>query len=602
MKKITIVIVGVVLVLLVGAVYFFNKNTPSQAQEQVLLQQTYAISIEYTSLRQQTENVLEKAESFGSYDSWKAEMEEVTKNWKNLEQKSSELEKIANEIANEKIGMEIIPSALAYDKKEINKIIDSAPMGKKIMTLAKHLGTDAKHAQLILNQAQDETSREAYGEEGDVFEKCEQNSMRIKNGCKVAGFVGGVVLSGGASAVAASGALATTTTVVVGADLVLEVTDDEARIALGDKNKVSEMVSSVRTVTEPAAAILTLTNIPGNLSKGIDQLSAISFGADQVKSVIQDEKVLGISIKTDEKGEAKAEIAGLAKEELSKWREENKAIKSNESVEEIINNAKMATEKKVAEKESEVKQAEEKKEVTEKSDNSTESSVAGSGWEGELSSMSGGDNEKRTIDFDFTLNQDGSVSSDSFKKWKQEGDRIKLYGEDESKGYYEFKIGKKDLLLTKIVIGDEIIQPGEEYMGGIAPGGFLKRKSGSKPENEGSQSNKNAMSLTEYNEMDDKGLLKNISSVEKYLGKPDVKTTDDKGRIIYIYYDLVEYESGNLGSVKMAFHNEEDYKSYIENMGGSWESNKENWDESGGGIRATSEIKSADTFKQQYGD
>ncbi|MEF3691526.1 MAG: hypothetical protein V3574_00535 [Candidatus Moraniibacteriota bacterium] len=602
MKKITIVIFGFALVLLAGAFYFFNKKTPSQTQEQDVLEETYAVSVEYLSLRQQTENVLEKAESFTDYDSWKAEMEEVTKNWKNLEQKSSELEKTANEIANEKIGMDIIPSALAYDKEEINKIIDSAPMGKKIMTLANHLGTDAKHAQLILNQAQDETSREAYGEEGDVFEKCEQNSMRIKNGCKVAGFVGGVVLTGGASAVVASGALATTTTVVVGADLVLEVTDDEARIALGDKNKVSEMVSSVRTVTEPAAAILTLTNIPGNLSKGIDQLSAISFGADQVKSVIQDEKVLGISIKTDEKGEAKAEIAGLAKEELSKWREENKAIKSNESAEEIINNAKVATEKKVADKESGAKQVEEKEEVTEKSYNSTENSVAGSGWEGELSSMSGGDNEKRTIDFDFTLNQDGSVSSDSFKKWKQEGDRIKLYGEDESIGYYEFKIGKKDLLLTKIVIGDEIIQPGEEYMGGIAPGGFLKRKSDSKSENEGSQSNKNAISLAEYNEMDDKGILKNISSVEKYLGKPDVKTTDDKGRIIYIYYDLVEYESGNLGSVKMAFYNEEDYKAYIKNMGGSWESNKENWDESGGGVRATSEIKSADTFKQQYGD
>ena len=599
MKKTIMAVVGVALVLLVGAFYFFNKKTPDQTQEQVVLAQSYAVSVEYLSLRQQTENVLEKAESFGDYDSWKAEMEEITKNWKNLEQKSSELEKTANEIANEEVGMEIIPSVLAYEKEEINKIIDSAPMGKKIMTLAKHLGTDAKHAQLILNQAQDETSREAYGEEGDVFEKCEQNSMRIKNGCKVVGFVGGVVLSGGTSAIVASGALATTATVVVGADLVLEVTDDEARIALGDKNKVSEMVSGVRTVTEPAAAILTLANIPGNLSKGIDKLSAVSFGADQVKSVIQDEKVLGISIKTDEKGEAKAEIAGLTEEELSKWREENKAIKSNESAKEVINNAKLAIEKKVIEKENEVKQAKEKKEVAEKSDNNTENSVAGSGWKGTLSSMSGGDNEKRTIDFDFTLNQDGSVNGTSFKKWKQEGDRIKLYGEDESMGYYEFKIGKKDLLLTKIVIGDEIIQPGEEYMGGIAPGGFLDRKSGAKDED--SQSSKDAMPIADYNEMDDKGILKNISSVEKYLGEPDIKTTDDNGRIVYVYYDLVEYESGNLGSVKMAFYNEDDYKSYIKNMGASWESNKENWDESGGGIRVTSEIKSADTFKQQYG-
>ena len=117
------------------------------------------------------------------------------------------------------------------------------------------------------------------------------------------------------------------------------------RIAFGDKNKVSEMVSDIRSVTEPAAAILSLTNIPGNLSKGIDKLSALSFGADQVRSVIQDEKILGISIKTDEKGEVKAEIAGVTQEELPKWKEENKVVKSNESPEEIINNAKMAIEK-----------------------------------------------------------------------------------------------------------------------------------------------------------------------------------------------------------------------------------------------------------------
>ncbi|MGI5841652.1 MAG: hypothetical protein ACOX6N_05545, partial [Patescibacteria group bacterium] len=442
---------------------------------------------------------------------------------------------------------------------------------------------DAKHAQLILNQTQDEISREAYGEEGDVFEKCEQNSMRIKNGCKVAGYVGGVVLTGGASAVVASGALATTATVVVGADLVLEVTEDEARIALGDKNKVSEMVSSIRSVTEPAAAILTLTNIPGNLSKGIDKLSALSFGADQVRSVVQDEKVLGISIKTDENGEVKAEFAGISEEELPKWREDNKAIKSKQSVEEIVNQVK---------EEPKSKEAEIKKENS--------SDIVGSGWKGTLSSMSGGDNEKRTIDFDFTLNQDGSVSGETFKKWVQEGDRIRVYGEDESLGYYEFKTFKKELQLTKIVIGDEVIQPGESYMGGIAPGGFLQRKSDSDENN--SQINKDAMALAEYNEMDDKGLFNNISSAEKYLGTPDVKTTDDKGRIIYVYYDLVEYDSGNLGSVRMTFYTEEDYKSYIEGVGGSWESNKETWDNSGGGIRAASEIRSAETFRQMYGE
>jgi len=597
-KRLTIVIIGLIVV--AAAILLLRNKKSNDSPEQAMLEQTYAVSTEYLSLRYQTENVLEKAESFGGYDSWKAKMDEIIKNWQELEQEVSKLEKVASDFANEKVGLELIPSALAYDNQEINKIIDSAPAGKKIMTLAKHLGTDAKHAQLILNQTQDEVSREAYGEEGDVFEKCEQNSMRIKNGAKVAGFVGGVVLTGGASAVVASGALATTATVVVGADLVLEVTDDEARIALGDKNKVSEMVSGIRTVTEPAAAILTLANIPGNLSKGIDKLSAISFGADQVKSVIQDEKVLGISIKTDEKGEAKAAVAGLTEEEVPVWREENQAPKSTESAEEIISNAKIAVSKMVIAKASEVKKTVDKKDNTEKTDDVEESGVAGSGWKGTLSSMSGGDNEQRTIDFDFVLNKDGSVSGGTFKKWQQVGDRIKLYGEDESFGYYEFKVSNNGLLLTKIVIGEEVIQPGEEYMGGIAPAGYLSKKVSSSAD--GSQSNTGVMSLAAYNEMDDKGLFQNIYSVVKNLGEPDVKTTDDNGRIVYIYYDLVKYDSGNSGSVKMAFYNEEDYKSYIENMGVSWESNKENWDESGGGIRANSEIRSADTYKQIYGE
>ena len=107
--------------------------------------------------------------------------------------------------------------------------------------MANHLGVDAKMAQLILNQTQDMISREAYGEEGDVFQTCENDAMRIKNGAKVTVFVGTIVATGGTSALAASGALAQTAVVVSGADLALEVTEDEARIALGDKNKVTRI-------------------------------------------------------------------------------------------------------------------------------------------------------------------------------------------------------------------------------------------------------------------------------------------------------------------------------------------------------------------------
>jgi len=371
------IIIGIVLVVIgFGLFKFFDKNKPDTIEQQVY-SETLSLSTEYTSLRYQTENVLEKAKDFDGYNSWKAKMEEVVKGWQDLEKRASELEKMTSKITVDKVGFEIISPAIAYDSQEVSRVINSGSMKNQISRLAKHFGVDAKRAQLILNETQDRVSNEAYTEEGDVFEECEQNSMRIKNGAKITVFVGGVVLTGGASAVVTSGALATTATVVVGADLVLEVTEDEARIALGDRNKVSEMVSGLRSVTEPAAAILSLTNIPGNLSKGIDKLSALSFGADQVRSVIQDEKVLGISIKTDEKGEVKAEIAGVTQEELSKWREENKAIKSNESVEEIINNAKMVAEKETVEteKENETKQAEDKKEATENNTSNTTNQI-----------------------------------------------------------------------------------------------------------------------------------------------------------------------------------------------------------------------------------
>jgi len=369
-KKIIIAVVLVVITLTLFK--FFNRNSSPDLEQQLYLK-TLSLSNEYTSLRYQTENVLEKAQSFETYDKWKAKMEEVTKEWKDLEQKAYDLEKVASKIAEDKVGFEIISPVIAYDSQEVSRVINSGSMKTQISRLAKHFGVDAQHAQLILNETQDRISSEAYTQEGDVFEECEQNSMRIKNGCKVTVYVGGVVLTGGASAVVASGALATTATVVVGADLVLEVTEDEARIALGDKNKVSEMVSGLRSVTEPAAAILSLTNIPGNLSKGIDKLSALSFGADQVRSVIQDEKVLGISIKTDDKGQIKAEIAGITQEELPKWKEDYKATKSNESAQEIINNAKIATEKEAVEteKENETKQSEDEKETTENKNNNS---------------------------------------------------------------------------------------------------------------------------------------------------------------------------------------------------------------------------------------
>lgn len=324
MSKKIILIGAVCLVVFIGVYYFLNnKKSSSDGLEQEALSQTLSISKEYSLLRYRTENVLEKARDYQDYDKWSQEINAVIEDWKTLEDDALKLEEEADKLASGKTAFDLVKDVSAYSSVEVQRVIESAPAGRQIRTLAKHLGVDAKMAQLILNQTQDQVTREAYGEEGDVFETCEQNSMRIKNSAKVTVFVGGVVLTGGMSAVAASGVVAKTALVVGGADLVLEVADDEAKIALGDRNKVSEMVGKVRTITEPAASILTLVNIPGNASKAMEKISALSFAGDQIRSVIQDEKILGISVKTNKKGEIKAVVGGLTETELVEWRKEN---------------------------------------------------------------------------------------------------------------------------------------------------------------------------------------------------------------------------------------------------------------------------------------
>lgn len=335
MSKKNIYLIGIGIIVIILGILFLTKVNKSSI-DQVVYKDTLSISKEYTLLRYRTENVLEKAREYQNYDKWNEEMTAVIEGWEKLENEVLELEKNADKLADEKTAFNLTKNIYAYDSVEVQKIINSAPMGKQVRTLAKHLGVDVKMAQLILNQTQDQVTREAYGEEGDVFETCEQNSMRIKNGAKVTVFVGTIVASGGTSALAASGTLAQTAVVVSGADLALEVTEDEARIALGDKNKVTEYVSNIRSVTEPAASILTLANIPGNLTKAIDKFSAVNFAADQVRSGIQDKKILGISIKSNGESEVKAEISGLTEDELVEWKKENNVVKSNQTIEEIM--------------------------------------------------------------------------------------------------------------------------------------------------------------------------------------------------------------------------------------------------------------------------
>mgnify|MGYP002476543411 CR=1 FL=1 len=59
-----------------------------------------------------------------------------------------------------------------------------------------------------MDKAQAEITSGVFTEEGDAFETLENTATVVKDGCKVVGFVGGVVVTGGVAGLAAAGTVA----------------------------------------------------------------------------------------------------------------------------------------------------------------------------------------------------------------------------------------------------------------------------------------------------------------------------------------------------------------------------------------------------------
>ena len=363
-KKNIFLLVSFILIFSALAFFLLGNN---KKIDQIVYEDTLTISKEYLVLRYKTDNVLVNAKDYESYDDWNEEIASIIQEWEILESKALELEKNADEMSNEITAFNMIKSAYAkdYTYAEVQAIVEKAPAGRQIRTLAQHLGVDAKRAQLILNQSQDMATREAWGEAGDTFENLENQAIVIKDTCKVTVYVGGLVATGGAV-----GAVAQVTTVVVGVDLALEVTEDSAQIALGDRNKVSSFVKDVRTVTEPIASVLTITNVPSNLGSAYGKFDSVMVGLEQFRDTIQEGKVIGINLKDFEyhppfqvikntKYPGDITVAEMEMAEVEEWiKSINKDYEpmTKEEVQEFLG---------IANKEAEPTEAVAKKEVTE---------------------------------------------------------------------------------------------------------------------------------------------------------------------------------------------------------------------------------------------
>lgn len=548
MKNIPLLIaIGVIVI---GVVGYFLFIQPVQT-EHAVLSSTYSISKEYLALRLRTDSLLVNAKNYESYDTWNRDMDTVIADWNTLESDSQKLSTSADNTAKKLAShFSFIRTAHAYSAKEISNIYDKAPRFQGIATLAKHLGVDAKRAQAILNQAQAEITSDVFTEEGNAFEKLENTAIVVKDGCKVAGFVGGVVLTGGAAGLATAGTLTQVTVVVTGVDLALEVTEDSAQIAFGDKNKVSSFVKDVRTVTEPIASVMAITNVPSNLGNAFGKFDSVMVGLEQFRDAVQEGKVVGVDLTNfayqkpfqrirQATYPGTVTVAELEKAEVEEWLKSlNSGYKptTQQEAEEFV---KVFLQKPIAK--TEQTKAGSEKEST--SDNVT------TGWKGTLVNVSGGNNKKHETELDFTLNSDGTVSGGNFKKWKQEGDTITVFGEDEEAGYYQFTVSQNSLTLSRIKIGNEEIEPGQEYMGGIAPMGVLYKKSESKKSEE---SKKGSISFKEWDGWGDADSRYKDDLIEKF-GSPS-STQTKSGKEMWVYTDLVLYESGRTCSPLYTFY------------------------------------------------
>jgi hypothetical protein len=149
-----------------------QSGEESQAiSQQTVFEQTQIISKKYLALRHQTDEVLLMAEFYPGYAAWNTAMTKVIADWQALENEVAQLEESAIQLSEaDQQQSSLFPQVYAYDKQEISNIFDAAPAGKKIATLAKHLGVDAKMAYKILQQDQAQVEADAWNEAGDTFQ------------------------------------------------------------------------------------------------------------------------------------------------------------------------------------------------------------------------------------------------------------------------------------------------------------------------------------------------------------------------------------------------------------------------------------------------
>jgi hypothetical protein len=109
----------------------------------------------------------------------------------------------------------------------------------------------------------------------------------------------------------------------------------------------------------------------------------------------------------------------------------------------------------------------------------------------------------------------------------------------------------------------------------------------------------NLMQMSQFNQLSEDDEFSTMKKVKEVFGEPDFNTTNDSGKIVFVYLDRIQ--DGFRSGARFTFYTFEQYKSYAESAIGWTEGDQEIWDESEGGLTATIEVKNNEYFEVMYG-
>ena len=306
---------------------------PEESPKRIAVETDAATAVNsYIVARMYLDKFLQYDVESGNPEEYSKLLDDTVKAFEKVEKMSAELEESAGELEVREARAELLHTISNFQNpfvvtvyaaeesdavkwaKDITERFDSAPVGKGISTLAKQMGTDAKHAYAQLRQAQDILKGAAYEDFADTANTAYKTAKVLKTAGTAASLTLSIVTAGQSSvaeAVISGGGI-----IMNGVNTALEVGETGSILFVGDDNKLSAAIGRAEDAIAPIGATIGLFGLASNLSKGADLIDDVPAMADSIMYVgtsiydyMVDGKILGGMFSKGEDGTVSATMA-----------------------------------------------------------------------------------------------------------------------------------------------------------------------------------------------------------------------------------------------------------------------------------------------------